>query len=82
MEDEAGIDEKILAVPSPRLTRYYNDINDYTDLPQILLDRIAHFFEQYKALEPNKWVKIKNWADVNTAKEYIEAAINKAKNAK
>ena len=82
MEDEAGMDEKIIAVPSARLSRYYDDVHNYTDLPQILLDRIGHFFEQYKALEPNKWVKVSHWGDATEAKKYITDAIENAKKAK
>jgi inorganic pyrophosphatase len=79
MEDEAGLDEKILAVPCHRLTKYYDDITDYKDLPDILLHRIAHFFEQYKALEPNKWVKVKGWEGLDEAKRLIIQGIEKAK---
>ena len=61
MEDEAGIDEKILAVPHHDISRYYDQIEEHTDLPEILLDRISHFFEHYKDLEPNKWAKIIGW---------------------
>lgn len=75
MEDEAGIDEKILAVPSPRLTRYYAKIEEYTDLPQILLDRIEHFFGHYKDLEPDKWVKINGWEGATLAQQLIEKAM-------
>ncbi len=71
MEDEAGGDEKILCVPHNRLTRYYDTINDYTDLPEILRDRITHFFEHYKDLEPNKWVKVLGWESREKAKELI-----------
>jgi len=71
MEDEAGMDEKILAVPCHRLTKLYDNVNDYKDLPEILLHRIDHFFEQYKALEPNKWVKIKGWEGAEEAKRLI-----------
>lgn len=81
MEDEAGMDEKIIAVPSPQLTTYYDTVDNYTDLPQILLDRIAHFFEQYKALEPGKWVKVTEWGDADRAMDYIESAIDAAENA-
>ena len=81
MEDEAGVDEKVLAVPSSRLTRYYDDINDYTDLPGILLERISHFFEQYKALEPNKWVRIVGWKDAATARQTILDGIDAAAKA-
>jgi inorganic pyrophosphatase len=79
MEDEAGLDEKILAVPCHRLTKYYDDITDYKDLPDILLHRIAHFFEQYKALEPNKWVEVKGWEGLDEAKRLIIQGIEKAK---
>ena len=78
MEDEAGLDEKILAVPCHRLTKYYDNIRDYNDLPEILLQRIAHFFEQYKALEPNKWVKVQGWQGLDEAKRLILEGIEKA----
>ncbi len=71
MEDEAGIDEKILAVPSPRLTRYYDKIIEHTDMPDILLERISHFFAHYKDMEPDKWVKILDWRDSAEAKSLI-----------
>lgn len=78
MEDEAGIDEKIVAVPHQKLTRYYDNIQDYTDLPQILQDRISHFFEHYKDLEPDKWVKILGWENRSKAEELIAAGIKAA----
>jgi len=78
MEDEAGQDEKILAVPVHRLTKYYDHINDYRDMPPILLDRIAHFFEQYKALEPNKWAKVAGWEGIEEARQLILSGIEKA----
>jgi inorganic pyrophosphatase len=71
MEDEAGQDEKILAVPDHKLTTYYDHVTDYRDMPPILLDRIAHFFEQYKALEPNKWVKVVGWEGIEEARQLI-----------
>jgi inorganic pyrophosphatase len=77
MEDEAGLDEKILAVPCHRLTKYYDTVHTYSDLPQILLDRIAHFFEQYKALEPNKWVKVRGWESIDEAHRLISDGISK-----
>lgn len=79
MEDEAGLDEKILAVPSPRLTQFYDKIGDYTDLPAILLERIEHFFGHYKDLEPDKWVKIKGWEGADTARRLIEKGMAAAK---
>lgn len=78
MEDEAGFDEKILAVPSPRLTRYYNKIKSYSDLPEILIDRIRHFFEHYKDLEPDKWVKIVGWKDREEAEALILKGVEAA----
>lgn len=71
MEDEAGIDEKILAVPHNEISRYYDQVEEHTDLPEILLERISHFFAHYKDLEPNKWVKIIGWDDRNKAGKLI-----------
>ena len=82
MEDEAGQDEKILAVPSRSVTPFYDDINEYQDLPQIMLDKISHFFEQYKALEPKKWVKVTGWEDSKKAKELILEAVERYNNDK
>ena len=67
MEDEAGGDEKIIAVPVPKLTKRYENVHNYTDLPQITLDQIQHFFEHYKDLEPGIWVKLKGWGDAAMA---------------
>jgi inorganic pyrophosphatase len=75
MEDEAGQDEKILAVPSARLTRRYENISSYTDLPPITLEQIEHFFEHYKDLESNKWVKVEPWSGPDDAKRLIAEAI-------
>ncbi len=75
MEDEAGEDEKIVAVPHPKLTRTYDKIKTYQDLPEVLQHRISHFFEHYKDLEPNKWVKIKGWADKTRAEDLIMRAV-------
>ena len=79
MSDEAGGDEKILAVPTSKLTRRYENVKNYTDLPAITLDQIKHFFEHYKDLEPGKWVKIGDWMDADTAKQMIVEAIERAK---
>lgn len=81
MEDDGGIDEKIIAVPSPKLTKRYEKVFNYTDLPQITLDQIRHFFEHYKDLEPGKWVKIAGWGDAAEAKRMILEAIERAKAA-
>ncbi len=79
MEDEKGLDEKILAVPSPRLTRYYDTIKEYTDLPSIFIERIEHFFTHYKDLEKGKWVKVVGWRDAATAKSLIVKGIEAAR---
>jgi|TARA_R110002110_G_scaffold6112_5_gene30832 inorganic pyrophosphatase len=78
MEDDAGQDEKILAVPSSHVSRRYQNIADYTDLPAITLEQVQHFFEHYKDLEPNKWVRIDHWGDAAEAKQMIIDAIARA----
>lgn len=82
MQDESGGDEKILAVPSAKLTKRYENIQDYTDLPEITLQQIEHFFTHYKDLEPNKWVKILRWGDAEEARKIVTEAIERAKAAK
>jgi inorganic pyrophosphatase len=82
MEDEAGGDEKLLAVPSTKLTRRYENVKDIDDLPQITRDQIRHFFEHYKDLEPGKWVKVVKWGNAAEAKKMIVEAIERAKAAK
>jgi inorganic pyrophosphatase len=79
MEDESGGDEKIIAVPSTHLTKRYINVKNYTDLPTISIEQIAHFFEHYKDLEPNKWVKILGWGDADEAKQLIRDAIARAR---
>ncbi|WP_018997456.1 inorganic diphosphatase [Hirschia maritima] len=79
MEDDGGEDEKILAVPHQKMTAFYNDVQNYTDLPEITPQRIEHFFTHYKDLEPGKWVKIKGWGDREKAEELISAAVERAK---
>ena len=79
MEDEAGHDEKILAVPAPKLTRRYERVLNYTDLPDITLEQVKHFFEHYKDLETTKWVKVTGWGDANQAKAMIVDAIARGK---
>ncbi|HFB2048360.1 MAG: inorganic diphosphatase [Hyphomicrobiaceae bacterium] len=79
MEDDGGEDEKIIAVPTSRITSRYNTIQNYTDLPEITTQQIEHFFQHYKDLEPNKWVRIRGWGDVDTAREKINKALNKNK---
>ncbi len=79
MDDDGGGDEKLLAVPSSKLTRRYDGITTTSDLPQITLDQIEHFFAHYKDLEPGKWVKIKGWGDVKDAERLLLEAIDRAK---
>lgn len=74
MQDEAGHDEKIIAVPVTRLTMRYERVLEASDLPVITLKQIEHFFEHYKDLEENKWVKILRWGDAAEAKDMILAA--------
>ena len=71
MEDESGGDAKLVAVPHEKLSTAYSHIKDVTDLPQLLRDQIHHFFENYKALEPGKWVKIQGWDNVDAARKAI-----------
>src|ERR1044072_1251802 len=80
MRDEAGQAEKIL--PVPRLTRRYESVHNYTDLPEITINQIQHFFEHYKDLEKNKWVKVIGWGDAKEAQGLILEAIDRAKAAK
>ena len=79
MEDEAGGDEKILAVPVDALHPFYRDVRSYRDLPPLLCDQITHFFSHYKDLEPGKWVKVVRWADADEAKALVRAAIDRAR---
>jgi len=75
MEDEAGIDEKVLAVPVDKLHPYYSGVSSYRDLPEVLREQVAHFFTHYKDLEKGKWVKISRWAEAEEACELIRQAI-------
>jgi inorganic pyrophosphatase len=79
MEDEAGADEKIIAVPSDRLTRRYERVRSYRDLPAITVEQIEHFFSHYKDLEVGKWVRIVEWGDDARARDIIRGAIARAK---
>jgi len=81
MEDDSGQDEKIIAVPSSKLTQRYVGIRSYSDLPAITIQQIEHFFSHYKDLEPNKWVKLSSVEEADVAKEMIVAAIERAKAA-
>ena len=78
MEDDGGVDEKVLAVPHEKLTRFYEKVRNHTDLPEILVDRIVHFFTHYKDMEPDKWVKVQGVEGVEKARELILEAIARA----
>lgn len=78
MEDESGIDEKLLAVPVSKVDPTFNEIQDLGDLPKHTLDKIKNFFETYKALEPGKWVKVKDYQDKAAATKILQDAIENA----
>ena len=82
MEDESGGDEKLLAVPAAKLTQRYAKVANYTDLPEITIRQIEHFFAHYKDLEPNKWVKIVRWGSAAEARALVLKGIERAKAAK
>ena len=79
MEDQAGEDEKIIAVPSPQLTLRYQGVHNYTDLPEITREQVTHFFQHYKDLEPGKWVKIGGWHNADRARQMIIEGIERGK---
>jgi inorganic pyrophosphatase len=81
MEDEAGGDEKILAVPVDALHPFYKGVHSYQDLPDIMCEQIAHFFQHYKDLEKGKWVTIVKWLDTEGAERLVMEAIDRAKKA-
>ena len=81
MQDEKGIDEKIIGVPIDKLHPYYARVGSYRELPAILLEQIAHFFEHYKDLEKGKWVKVKGWGGPEEAKKEIVDGIARFKSA-
>ena len=81
MEDESGIDEKIIAVPIDELHPYYKRVSSYRDLPEILVEQIGHFFEHYKDLDEGKWVRVEGWAGVDEAKQEILDSVQMFKNA-
>lgn len=82
MEDEGGVDEKIIAVPVPKLFPYHDNIENYTDIRPIMREQIEHFFAHYKDLEKNKWVKVTGWGDAEKARQMILEGIERAKAAK
>ncbi len=76
MEDEKGMDEKVIAVPVKKLDPEYAGVKDVMDLPEVLRQKIKHFFEHYKELEPGKWVKLREWKGADDAKAYITSALH------
>jgi inorganic pyrophosphatase len=81
MEDEAGGDEKLIGVPAPKLTQRYDHVQNLTDLPEITLKQIEHFFTHYKDLEPGKWVKIVRWGNAEAGRQMVLEGIERAKAA-
>lgn len=73
MEDESGMDAKVLAVPVDKLSTLYRGLKSHAELPPIILQQISHFFQHYKDLEPNKWVKIGGWGGIDEARAEIMA---------
>lgn len=80
MEDDGGIDEKIIAIPAPRLTPVKREINEYTDIEAGQLERIKHFFSHYKDGEEGKWVKIDGWGSAELARQLILESIARYQN--
>lgn len=77
MEDDGGVDAKVLAVPVDKMTSLYNGVETFRDLPRTLLDQIAHFFDHYKDLEAGKWVQIKGWLGPEDAKKEITESVTR-----
>ena len=71
MTDESGDDAKVLAVPIDKLCKVYRKVRDFRDLPEMLLEQIAHFFEHYKDLDEGKWVRVEGWEGIEAAKQEI-----------
>lgn len=82
MEDEGGEDAKLIAVPHDKLTKIYSDVKDVNDVPELLRKQIQHFFENYKDLEPGKWVKVTGWDNADAARKAIMESIAAFNNAK
>lgn len=78
MTDESGIDAKVIAVPHDKM---YDDVQDIGDVSPRLLDQLAHFFEHYKDLEKNKWVKVEGWVSKAEAEAEIVASVERYKSA-
>ena len=81
MTDESGDDAKVLAVPVDKLCKVYRNVQDFRDLPGMVLEQIAHFFEHYKDLDEGKWVRVEGWAGIDEAKREILNSVDMYKNA-
>ena len=77
MEDDGGMDEKIIAKPTTKMFPYHKDIENISDLPEIVTQQIEHFFTHYKDLEKGKWVKILGWGDAEEARKLIQEGIER-----
>ena len=82
MEDDGGMDEKILAVPHPKLHPFYDDVKTHEDMPEVLLKQIEHFFLHYKDLEEGKWAKTLGWRGPDMAAQLIEEGIARQNDSK
>ncbi len=78
-EDEKGSDEKVLAVPANKIDPFFVEVNDISSLPAIMLEKIKHFFENYKSLEKGKWVKVKGWENADAAKKIVIESVKRYK---
>ncbi len=79
MKDEAGMDEKVIAIPNQKLTRRYENVKNFDQLPKITLEQIKHFFMHYKDLETDKWVEFERWGNADEARQSINEAIDRAR---
>lgn len=82
MTDESGVDAKLLAVPISKLTKMYDHVKNYTDLPESLLASLEHFFQHYKDLEAGKWVKVEGWEGIDVAHREIIASVERLQSKK
>ena len=77
MEDDGGMDEKIIAKPTTKMFPYHKDIENCSDLPEIVCQQIEHFFTHYKDLEKGKWVKILGLGDADEARQLISEGMER-----
>ena len=82
MTDESGVDAKLLAVPTTKLTKLYKNVETYKDLPEQLLQSLEHFFKHYKDLEEGKWVKVEGWHGPEVAHKEILDSIDRFNSSK